>query len=228
MTFRSLRPLSLGALFLAAGATAQSAVVDEGSFEISIRGAVIGNETFTIRRSGSGANATTVAQGRVTLDTGEQTRVVLQLQGPQLRPTAYQIEVTGDNRQNITGRATGRRIRATVVSASGEQMREYLVDPGAVILHDEVIYPHYFVARAMDQSGRIPVISPTQSRQTTATVEFGPEESINVAGRQITARTLQIQVPGLDNRTVWVDGQDRVLRIRIPGQELTAVRTSAP
>lgn len=229
MTLRA--PLALGFLALLTSATlgsAQTTVIDEGTFRITVRGSAIGTETFTIRRSGAGANANTVAQGRTILDTGDQTRTVLQFRGTELRPTAYQIEVTGDNRQSITGRAAGNRFRATVVSTTGEQMREYLIDDNAVIIDDGVAHQHYFIAVAVDGDGSVPIIVPRQSRQAVARVRDGGTETVQVGGRQVTAHRLAIEIAGMDDRTLWVDDRDRVLRLHIPQQDLTAERTTLP
>lgn len=227
MTLRPPLALALTAL-IASSAAAQTSTVDEGAFRLAVRGSTIGTETFSIQRSGSGANVTVIAQGRIVLDTGEQTRTVLQMQGNTLRPSAYQIEVRGDDGQNITGRAAGNRFRATIVSSSGEQMREYLVSEEAVILDDGVAHQHYFIAESINGSGRVPVILPRQSRQTTATVRDEGAEAIQVASRQVTGRRLSIEIAGLNNRTVWVDDDNRVLRLQIPDQGLVAVRTSLP
>lgn len=228
MTMPTPRPLAVAALLAASAAAAQTTVVDEGSFRLSIRGSTIGTETFTIRRSGSDANAATIAQGRIILDSGEQTRSMLQLRGPELRPSAYQIDVTGPDRRHITGRAAGNRFRATIVSADGEQMREYLVSDGAVIIDDGVAHQHYFIAASLDNGGRVPVILPTQSRQVTARVQSHGSEAIQVADRQVSARRITIEIDGMDTRTLWVDHRNRVLRLHIPRQDLTAERTSLP
>lgn len=226
MTLRAPLALALTALLAAAHGSAQTSVIDEGSFRISVRGSIIGTETFTIRRSGSDANVTTIAQGRVILSTGEETRTVIQLRGDMLRPTAYQIETAGDQRQSITGRAAGNRFRATTVSAAGEQMREYLVDDDGVVLHDGIAHHHYFIANA--GAGSVPVIVPQQNRQLTATVEEHGPETIQVAGQQVEARRFSVEIPGLDTRSVWVDDRNRVLRIRIPDQGLSVERSALP
>ncbi|MFW5947960.1 MAG: hypothetical protein ACOCUW_05660, partial [Gemmatimonadota bacterium] len=135
----SLR-IAAALLFGAAGAAAQTSTLDEGTFRIAVQGAAAGTETFTIQRSGAGANATIVAQGRVVMETGERVTTALQLQGAGLRPAAYQIRIEGGDRQNITGRAAGNRFRATVISDDGEEMREFLVDQGAVILDDGIAH----------------------------------------------------------------------------------------
>ncbi|NIP78666.1 MAG: hypothetical protein GWM90_05455, partial [Gemmatimonadetes bacterium] len=66
MIARPSVPIAFAALLstlAAADAQAQTTVIDEGTFRLSVRGTPVGTETFTIRRSGSGENTTTVAQG---------------------------------------------------------------------------------------------------------------------------------------------------------------------
>ncbi|MFP4622665.1 MAG: hypothetical protein ACLFRX_00655, partial [Gemmatimonadota bacterium] len=85
MTALTRNTLALIAALALAGpavAHAQTTVVDEGTFRLHIRDTPVGTETFTIRRSGSGAGAATAAQGRVVLDSGERTRSLLRLEGP--------------------------------------------------------------------------------------------------------------------------------------------------
>lgn len=213
---------------LATGAAAQTAVIDEGTFRLSVRGTAVGTETFSIRRSGSGAAATIVAQGRVVLDTGEQTRAVLQVEGPDLRPSAYHIEVTGTETQSIRGQAAGNRFRAQIVSTAGEMMREYLASDGAVVLDEGVAHQHYFVAAHLGADGRVPMIVPRESRQISAQVTDEGSESIQVAGQSVNARRLEIQPSGMAARTVWVDGENRVLRLSIPDEGYLAERTALP
>ena len=229
MSSRPVPVIALTSLVaIAAPGASQTTVIDEGSYEITVRGSEIGTENFTIRRSGSGANASTVAQGRVVLDTGEQIRTVLELRGTALRPVAYQVEVSGDNRRSVRGRASANRFRATIVSGAGERMREFLTDDRAVILEDGIAHHHYFVATALAGDGTIPVIIPRQSHQVTARVRDQGTETVQIGGREVSARHLSIRLPSLDDRSVWVDDQGRVLRMRIPDQELVAVRTSLP
>lgn len=225
-----------GILGLAAAATlaanppaaAQTVVVDEGSFRLSVNGTPVGTETFAIRRSGTGASATLIAQGRIALDSGEQTRALLQVEGPGLRPSAYQIEVTGPEAQRIRGQAAGNRFRATIVSTAGETMREYLASEGAVVLDDGVAHHHYFLAGAVDADGRVPIIIPRQSRQVSAVVEDAGTETIRIAGTAVTARRLDVEPAGMPGRTVWVDEQGRVLRLEIPDDGFVAERTALP
>lgn len=215
------------ALALATGTAAQTTIVDEGTFRLHVRGTPVGTETFSIRRNGDGDRATIVAQARIVLDTGEQTRALLQARGPDLRPTAYKIEVTGPQTQSITGQAAGNRFRATIVSTAGEQMREYLASDGAVVIDEGVAHHYYFLA-ADRTAGRVPIIVPRQSRQISATVTDAGLEEIAVAGQAIRARHLRIAPDGLSARDVWVDDLGRVLRLEIPDDRYRAERTILP
>lgn len=230
MTTRYVRSLAIAfaALFAPAAAHAQTVVVDEGTFRLSVRGTPVGTETFTIRRSGEGAGAATVAQGRIVLDSGQQTRSLLQFEGPDLRPSAYQIEVTGAEKQSITGQAAGNRFRATIVSTAGEQMREYLASDGAVVLDEGVAHQHYFLMSATGGNGRLAVIVPRQSRQVTASVSTAGTEAITIGGQTVQARRVQVEPQGLPGRTIWVDAQNRILRFSIPDESYTAERVALP
>jgi hypothetical protein len=228
MLIRTWPGLALIATLGAAPAIAQTAVIDEGTFRLSVRGSVVGNETFTIRQTGTGAGATIFAQGRVVLDTGEQTRALLQVEGPALRPAGYQIEATGPQRRTIRGQAAGNRFRAQIVSPAGETMREYLISDGAIILDDGVAHHHYFVAARSPGAGPVTVIVPGMNRQTTGVLREAGRETIAVGGQRIDARRLSFEPDGLAARTLWVDEQGRILRLSIPDLGFLAERTAPP
>lgn len=229
MSIRTALSASLLALLGGVGAAhAQTTVLDEGTFRLSVRGSAVGTETFNIRQTGAGAAATVVAQGRITLDSGDQTRALLQVDGPGLRPAAYQIEATGPERITVRGQAAGNRFRAQVVSAAGESMREYLIGQGAIVLDDGVAHHHHFLAALPADARSVPIIVPRQNRQVTATLRDGGRETIEVAGQKVSARRIAIEPTGLPPRTVWVDDQGRVLRLSIPDQGYLAERTALP
>jgi hypothetical protein len=218
--------LTLAAAY--APAAAQTTVIDEGTFRLSVRGSVVGTETFTIRSTGTGPGATVVAQGRIVLDTGEQTRALLQVEGPALRPAAYHIEATGPERQTIRGQAAGNRFRAQIVSPAGETMREYLISDGAIILDDGVAHHHYFLAARTPGAAGVPIIVPGQNRQVTGTIRDGGRETIDLAGQRVSARRLTFEPNGMATRTLWVDDQGRMLRLSIPDLAYLAERTALP
>ena len=228
MIARTLVAATVATLLAAGSATAQTEVVDEGTFRLSVRGTPVGTETFSIRRTGAGDATAFVAQGRLVLDSGEQTRALLQLEGPALRPSAYQIEVTGPEKQSIRGQATGNRFRARIVSTAGEVMREYIASDGAVVLDEGIAHQYFFLVPAAEGNEQVPVIIPRQSRQITARVRNTGTETITVAGEQVTARRIEVEPAGMAARTIWVDDRGRVLRLTIPAENYLAERTSLP
>ncbi len=214
-------------LVLPPAGSAQAVILDEGSFRLSVRGAPTGTETFSIRQTGSGTGATVVAQGRITLDTGYQTRALLQVDGTGHRPSTYQVESTGPERVTVRGQLTGNRFRAQVISPTGESMREYLVGERAVVVDDDVTHHHHFVVAARDGVAT-PVIVPRLYRQVTATVREVGRENIDVAGQRVSARRISFEANGMARRTLWVDDQGKLLRLSIPETGFLAERLALP
>lgn len=218
---------------LSAGALpAQTVTLDEGSFRILVAGREVGTETFSIRQNGSGPAAVVIARGRVTLDTaktGQELNSTLQLAGGTLRPAAYDLTVEGGDDQKIAGRVIGSRFSARIRSASGENMREYLVSDGAILADDGIAHQYYFLAQHMQgQSVRVPLLIPRQGRQVLADVEVAAAEPLTIAGQSVSARRLTVRPAGAAERRVWVDEKGRVLRLEVPASQLVAERTSPP
>src|SRR5262245_44683209 len=136
----------LMALWVGAVATplsAQTVVLDEGSFRLQVAGKEVGTETFTIRQNGTGENAVVIAQGPLSLGTAgaeQQLSARLQVSGVAWRPAAYQITVSGQNKEEIAGSVTGSRFSARILSPTGEEMREYVASEGAVVADEGVAH----------------------------------------------------------------------------------------
>ncbi len=173
-----------------------------------------------------------IAQGTVVLDTAgtpEEVRSVLRVEGPTLRPAAYDVTVQGPDARRIAGRVVGGRFSARIISPAGEQMREYLASEGAVVLDDGVAHHHYFLARRVqDGPERIPLIIPRQNRQVSAGVAARGQEPVRVGGRSVQALRLVITPAGAPERHVWVDDRGRVLRLEVPDRRFEAVRSGLP
>jgi hypothetical protein len=171
-----------------------------------------------------------VAQGRVVLEQNGGSEVVsnVQVAGAGLRPVAYDLELRGGDARRIHGSVTGRRASARITAGS-ETFREYLVTDGAVVLDDGVAHHYYFVAqRAAAGAAAVPIMIPRESRQAQATIAVGGEESVSAGGTTVRARRITVQPAGGDVRTVWIDGQGRVLRVEVPSLNYAAVRTTLP
>ncbi|CAN5813473.1 hypothetical protein BH23GEM6_BH23GEM6_17910 [soil metagenome] len=217
-------------LVLAVGAVAQSTADDAGTFVVSVGGHQVGIEEFSIRQSGVGAGAEIVAIGRVNLNlaTGSLELVPrLRTTGFQADPVSYEVTVGGDSPRRITGTVGSGRFSARIVTASGEQMREYVATSGASVLDDGVAHHYYFIARRT-RSGRVPILIPRENRQVMATVRDLGEERVNINGAMVSLFRLSVAPEGGDERHVWVDALNRVIRVEIPARGYLAVRTEVP
>jgi hypothetical protein len=224
---RTSAVLATLALVVPAAAAGQSSTLDEGTFRLLLNGEEVGRETFAIRQSGSGPSAVVIAQGRVTLDR-RQLSSTLELSGA-LRPAAYQVEVDDAENRRITGRISGGRFSAKILSPGGEMMREYLTSDGAVLVDEGVAHHYYFLARAFrDGATTLPMIVPQQNRQVSARLRGAGDETISAGGRSLSASHLVVEPAGGDTRHVWIDAEGRILRLEIPALDYEAVRTQLP
>jgi hypothetical protein len=108
-------------------------------------------------------------------------------------------------------------------------VREYLVSEGAILAEEGVAHHHYFVVqRAVAGATRLPLIVPSESRQTWAAVEVGTTGLVSIGGQTIEARRISIQPEAGAERIVWVDGEGRVLRLEVPARNLVAERIALP
>jgi len=228
---RTVAALGLFALVTPTLAAAQTVVLDQGTYRIAVGGRDVGTETFTIRRSGSGTGAVIIASGRVALAAGDVRELTSQLQvsGSSLRPAAYDVTVQGDGQEKIAGRIVGGRFSAQISSTSGENMREYLVSDGAILVEEGIAHHHYFIARRIDSgTARVPIVVPRQNRQVWADVAVTGTEAIRIGGQSIEARRITVRPTDGAERVLWADDVGRVLRLEIPSQQYVAERTAPP
>ena len=121
---------------LAAGTTrlgAQSVVVDEGAFAITLNGRAAGTERFTIRRAGVGDDAIVIANAVVQLNAGggvTELRPLLEATPLDDASANYQLKVSGEESAEISVRLAGRRYVSRLHTEVGEEEREYLARPG--------------------------------------------------------------------------------------------------
>lgn len=218
------------ALLAAAPLSGQATAGDAGTFEIRISGSPAGTEEFSIRQTGLGENAEIVATGRIeiTLPSGTvELTPRLRASGFRADPVAYDVTVGGTSPQRIIGQIGSGRFSARITSPSGEQMREYVASAGATVLDDGVAHHYYFLAQRA-RNGTVPILIPRENRQVMATVRDMGEEMVEIHGRSVPLFHLVVRPSGGDERHVWVDSLNRVIRVEIPGRGYVATRTELP
>lgn len=230
---RALRgavPLLFATLCSAAAAGAQVVTVDEGSFTLTRGGAKIGREEFRIvRQPADGGGAYTA---RATAAYGDR-RVTPALQADaDGTPERYQVEVRrgGALEQRVSAQAAGTHFRAQSVSDVGEAAREFLLEPGTVIVDDELYHQLYFVVRRAPDGGgaRVSVLAPRRGAQSVVTVTLDGTERLAVGGRPVDARHYVLTDRAGGRREVWADAQGRVLRVVLAAEGVEALRDDPP
>lgn len=215
---------------LAAPASAQTGASDSGTFRVLVNGRAVGTEEFSIQQTGVGESAQILATGRIdlTLPTGTvELTPRLRASGFRADPVAYEVTVGGSDPQRIVGQVGGGRFSARITSRSGEQMREYVASSGATILDDGVAHHYYFLAQRV-RNGQVPILIPRENRQLMATVEDLGEESVRVGNATASLFHLVVRPSGGQERHVWVDVLNRVVRVEIPERGYLAERTEIP
>jgi len=212
----------------AAPLAAQVATVDEGSFTITRGGETLGREEFSIRRTpGGDGGAVYVASATVALTDRRLSPALRADAGGS--PLAYQVEVRigSEVQERLTGQVGRGRFSAQTKTPRGESTKEYVVSDGALILDDDVFHQYFFVAQR-GRTGSVPVVIPRRNTQVTMSVEDRGADEVTVGGRALQAHHLVLREPGGAARDIWVDGQNRVLKVALAAGNMVAVRDDPP
>ena len=225
-----LRYLAAAALTATTALPAASQVVtlDEGTFTITRNGTPVGRESFTIRSSPGGPGGP-VVQARATVSYDDR-RLTPVLKADSIgSPTEYQLEVrAGANASEVLKGVIRRgRFSATMQTPRGENLKEYVVSDGALVLDEDVFHQYYFLTRG-GRTGSVPVVVPHRNVQVVMRMEDRGAASVTVGGQAIAGRAFVLVEPAGANREIWVDPQGRVLKVAIPSRGIVAVRDEPP
>ena len=231
VSFTAMNRLIAAAAFSAAAALpafGQVVTLDEGTFTITRNGSAFGRESFTIRSSPGGPGGA-VVQARATVSYDDR-RLTPVLRADSIgSPTEYQLEVrAGANSSEILKGVIRRgRFSATMQTPRGENLKEYVVSEGALVLDEDVFHQYYFLARG-NRTGSVPVVVPHRNVQLLMRIEERGASTVVVGGQSLPARALALVEPGGGNREIWVDAQGRVLKVSIPSRGILALRDEPP
>lgn len=219
----------------ASGASGQAAMIDEGGFVVEQDGVAVATETFTIRSSGFGANQRVIAQATLewdSSDTRTTTRTALLTDGPEFSVNRYESNVTGDEVRGMILESRGPRFAVEVSTPSSTQEREFraIIGGQSVVIIDPLMPHHfYFLGRLANSAAptTLSLISPRELVQSTATLTVIGTEQVRIDGEALTAQHLTLQV-GEVTHHVWLDVQNRVLKVETPALGLSSTRRSPP
>lgn len=220
--------LASSILLLSGPVGAQGArIVDEGSFTISVNGRTVGRENFRISSGNRGNESEFLANANVTYGDRRVT--------PELRAgsdgTVSEYSVTtrsGAASESWTGAMAGGRLNAQIASARGTAAREYMVPAGTIVLDDEIIHHHWFLA-LRSHSGSMPVVVPRRTDvKSTVTMSTVGEETLQIGNHDLQAVHLRASIGGGEVHDIWVDKSGRLLKVALPARNLVAIRDDPP
>jgi hypothetical protein len=210
------------------------AIVDQGSFTITVSGAAGGRETFAVRRTAQGYQAS----GTVLFpDRRLSPDVSTDLTGV---PVSYALDARD---------GPGHIERISVVRDRGfltlrarwsdqESVRELPAAPprpgpdsvlvgGTVLVDDDIVHHYYFLLLSR-REGVVSVLVPRRRTVLPMRIERLGPDSIRIANRPLAAERFRLTGDSDGERLVWVDSSGRVLQLSIPERHLIARRDSPP
>ena len=223
--------IATGAFLLPSRAAAQSTVVDEGTFQISVSGSPVGSERFSIRSSETAEGLQLIATAEIALrENGAevQLRPALQVAGGDMAVSAYQVKISGGRNEEVFVTATDGRFLTRSLSDRGERERELRAVAGTVLIDLGVAHHYHFLVNAVGgRNGAINLIVPREGRQHELALSEVGRESIDISGQSVAAVHLRLGA-GADTRDIWVDDAGHVLRVDHPAVGYSAVRVELP
>lgn len=211
---RLLTGALLVGLGLPAGGAAQE--IDAGQLQLLEDGRRVGVERFRIWRAGQTVNAV----ANIDRPQGEEWQVGIQMDAD-LVPLKYGLQE--GRRPLVSGDRYADRVRFHTASPEGERWKEF--PPSAVGAIVEVgVAHHYFLLLHVLRAGGdgLSAIVPTRGERVDARLVGEADDRVSVGDRTVTATRYDLDI-GDDRVRVWVDAQDKLLRVA-NGSGFEAVR----
>ncbi len=215
-------------------AAAQVVDVDEGTFIVELDGRRMGTERFRIRRSGIGDNVRTIAQGTLEIVEGGLGQTVqsgISTLGVGMSLDLYDVKVSAPSELSILLERRGDRMVSVTSSETGVEEREYrqVQARTPTVLLDHFFAHHYFFITPYQAMGgtNLSVILPRPGGQSTGTLRMIGVEPLAFETVTVQAQRLELRLDGAVHE-IWLDGQNRVLQVRIRSQGYLAQRITPP
>lgn len=215
-------------------AAAQVVEVDEGTFIVELGGQVVGTETFRIRRSGFGDNARTIAEGKLEIVEGGLKQTMLSrisTLGVGMSLDLYDLKVSAPAELSILLERRGDRMVSVTSSEAGVEEREYrqVQARTPTVVLDRFFAHHYFFITPHQTPGgtNLSAIVPRPGGQSTGTLRMTTVEPLTFETVTVQAQRLELRLDGAVHE-IWLDGQNRVLRVEIRSQGYVARRSNLP
>ena len=201
--------------------TADGQELDAGQLHLTADGRRVGTERFRIWRTGSTVNAV----ARIEIIQRAAWVVGLQTDAGFL-PMQYEVD---EGRVTlVSGQRFADRIRFHFTNSEGERWKEYPVEDAGAILEPGVAHHYLLLVRALREApdGRLALLLPLVGRSVTARLASRVEDSVAIGEGSVAATLYDLEIDGASHR-VWLDADDRLLRVVDPMTKREAVRAPA-
>lgn len=196
--------------------------LDAGRLAIEIDGRRVGTESFRVWREQSTVDAFAL----VTRDNGGARQLDIRFRSDaNLRPVQYRLR--GESPAlSVDGEWTGDRLRLHVNSDRGERWKEFATPGGGAVLEEGVAHHYLLLAhrlRDAQMGRRLAVIIPSRSTRVEGALRARQSDRVRIGAQEVAGTRFDIDVGG-QIRRVWIDDQNRLLRVEDPGLRLVATR----
>src|SRR5262245_15912835 len=209
--------------------TAAQSGTAPATFQVFLRGALIGNEQVTVERTADGWTIASTGRLGVPLDV-----VARRLQvryDADWKPLELTLDASVRGQESrLHTVVTGSAARSEVATAGSPIERTDAIDPAAVLLPNPFFAPYEALAVRLvnaAQGAEIPLFIPAQPT-THATVGESKPEQIQTPTKLVVARRTKIAVARKDaplELEIWMEqSTGRLLRVSVPEQGLEVAR----
>jgi pimeloyl-ACP methyl ester carboxylesterase len=238
LSFHSIRGIGTSAALLCCLAShggrvtlaqsTQPAAATASTFTIYVRAQTVGTERVSVERSNGGWTITST--GRLGAPLNIVTRQLEVKYDPQWRPLSLSIDATAGGRE-VALRTTvnGSTARNEMTTDGKPEEKTDTIDPASVLLPNPFFATYEALAARLREAAAgssVPVyIAP--NAQFAVRVGDSADEQIETAAGTFTARHTRFTLmqPGMPlDAEIWSDEAGRMVRLRIPAQNLDVVR----
>ncbi len=232
MTRRGTKLLTLAAAFLTAGGAARPALsvaqqreLDRGVLLITRGAETIGREEFVLLRGSSGATGLsgfTVTSTVFYPADRPQTSVDATVEfGADSVPTMSRYEVGNGEVIRVVMGLGARRITVRTITRGGESAREYPARERHLVMDDSVFGTHAVAPGVASRASRRVTLSGV--RGDALQIADRGIETTTVGSARMDLRHVTVSSPA-ETRHLWYDDNGRLMKLVIPGRNLTAIR----
>jgi hypothetical protein len=234
-----LLALALAAPLYAREKTDQAATtVDSGTFSILIGGRKVGAETFSIKQSAS----VSIAKSEIKIDDGgSKARQTSELRlSPKGELQRYEWHELSPGKSEIVVEPQEEFFVEHITSENDKKFEQLLLVPPTTLVLDDFFFSHWEIltwrylasickavngaTQCSPQKSQFGVIVPRQHASIVVSIEFIGRDRMSIHGSETELSHYRISSEEAADWDLWLDGNQKLVRILIPATKTEVVR----